>query len=170
MTAACASAALLLLVGLAQSAPSDLTIPYFDSGRKFDEYPYLSFKEEEKHLSNLAAQLRSETSEGSKGYVCVFSRSDRPANEARTRACRAKHYLVDAGGIDSKRIIAMAITDDSVKSKVELWVWLREAPDDLVHNGSTVVYISDEEAKTCNVRAPHKRSAASNKALQLTAR
>ena len=167
--AVCASAALLLSGGFALPAQTPLIGVYPDSGRKFDEYPYLPFKEEEKRLANLVAQLRSEASAGSKAYVYVFGGSGRPANEARARACRAKHYLI-AARIDSKRVIAAAITNGSDKSRVELWVWPREAPDDLMPDGSAVVYISDEEAKACNGRVPRKRRAASNKALQLTAR
>src|SRR6267142_29547 len=141
-----ASVALLLSGTFAVPAQTALIGPYPDSGRKFDEYRYLPFKEEEKRLSNLAAQLRSETSTGSKGYVYVFGRSGRPANEARARACRAKHYLIKAGHIESRRVIAAAITNGSDESKVELWIWPREAPDDLVHDGSAVLYISNKEA------------------------
>src|SRR4051812_26762390 len=110
----CVSCILLLSGGFVISKQPALTVPsHLDIGTKFDAYGYLSFKEEKTRLDNLAIQLRSESRTDSKCFIAVFAGRGRYASQAKDRACRAKRYLIDIGGIDPKRVIAAALTNGS---------------------------------------------------------
>src|SRR5712692_703454 len=109
---------------------SSIAVPRSDSGRKFDEYGNLTFKEERARLANLAAQLKTEPR--SKGYIFVHDGSKGHIRKLESRACRALRYLVSSQGVDPKRIVALAgivDSDSEEKLTVELWMWPVEAPD-----------------------------------------
>jgi hypothetical protein len=101
-----------------------------DSGRLFDSYGPLSLREESNRLDNLAAQLKKEPQ--SKGYVVIYEGSDGRVRDLKARACRAVRHLLFKRGLDSKQVVGMLISGGHREMfTVELWVWPREASDDL---------------------------------------
>lgn len=76
-----------------------------DSARKFDEYSNIPFSEERLRLDNLAIQLKQEPE--SKGYIIAYTGRRARLGEARSRAERAKNYLVNERGVEAERIVTM---------------------------------------------------------------
>ena len=150
----CASLVLADAPARPRVVTTSIAAPRPDSGRKFDEYGNLTFKEERARLDNLAAQLKTEL--GSKGYIFVYDGTKGNIRILKSRACRALRYLVDSQGVDPKRIVALAgIVDGDAEErlKVELWIWPVEAPDDLPRFGLDVnkndaIVIKGIEART----------------------
>lgn len=77
----------------------------FDSGRKFDEYGDITFEDEKARLDNLVIELKSDPK--AVGYLIIYGGRRSIKGIAKTRALRAKNYLVKKGGIASKRIVWM---------------------------------------------------------------
>lgn len=144
--------------------PHPIAVARPDSGRKFDEYGNLSFKDEKARLDNLAAQLKTEPR--SKGYIFVHDGNKGNIRTLKSRACRALHYLVSSQGVDPKRIVALAgiIKNDSEEDlTVELWMWPFEALDDLPRFGR----LNENEAITIKgIDAKAKCGQALKKATQ----
>jgi len=74
--------------------------------RKFDEYSDLPFEDEKARLDNFAIHLR-QSEPKSVGYIIVYAGRRARVGEAKTRAERAKRYLVNVVGIASKRIVTI---------------------------------------------------------------
>lgn len=74
-----------------------------DSGRKFDEYGDIPFKDEKARLDNFAIELKSDPN--AVGYLIVYGGRLSVRGIAKTRALRAKNYLVKKGGLTSNRIV-----------------------------------------------------------------
>ncbi|HEV7743882.1 MAG TPA: hypothetical protein VGO56_02695 [Pyrinomonadaceae bacterium] len=70
---------------------------------KFDEYGPLSVKAEKQRLANLALQLRSDTNQN--GYIIAYDGRRTRVGEAKTRAERAREYLIGALSIERGRIM-----------------------------------------------------------------
>jgi hypothetical protein len=87
--------------------------------RRFDRYGDLAFVDEKKRLDYFAEQLKNETA--SQGYILVYGRRGAPAGEAKTRAARAKDYLVTKLGIVAERL-ATIDGGDHPRLEIELWI------------------------------------------------
>jgi len=87
--------------------------------RRFDKYGDLAFVDEKKRLDYFAEQLKNEPE--SQGYILVYGKRGAPAGEAKTRATRAKDYLVTKLGIDEKRL-ATIDGGEHERLAVELWI------------------------------------------------
>lgn len=72
---------------------------------KFDEYSNLSFSDEKARLDNFASYLQRDLEK--KGFIVVYAATRSRASSARTRAERAKNYLVNAKGILAERIVTI---------------------------------------------------------------
>ncbi len=91
---------------------ADLYNPPF--ARKYDEYGDLSWISEQSHLTYFSIDLQQH--HNSKGYLIIYG----PGSVNRKLA-RARKFLIEKGGIDSKRIV---LTNGGFKrkAKVELWI------------------------------------------------
>jgi hypothetical protein len=74
-----------------------------DSARKFDEYGDVSFEDEKARLDNFAIELNSDPN--AVGYLIVYGGRRAVKGIAKTRALRAKNYLVTKRGLPSDRIV-----------------------------------------------------------------
>src|ERR1044071_10340058 len=73
-----------------------------DSARKFDEYGDIAFDDEKARLDNFAIELKSDPN--AVGYLIVYGGRVSVKGIAKTRALRAKQYLVKKRGLTSNRI------------------------------------------------------------------
>jgi hypothetical protein len=73
--------------------------------RKFDEYEDLAFSDEMARLDNFAVQLQSQP--GARGFIIVYAGKKALVAEAKTRATRAKNYLVKTRGVNPARVVAI---------------------------------------------------------------
>lgn len=96
-------------------ASCSIIIDSAPSGRLFDKYGSLRFKDERARLSTFAKELRNEL--GSQGYVIVYVRRD----DTSARANRARDYLSNEEGIDARRIV---IVEGGIRKEraVELYI------------------------------------------------
>jgi hypothetical protein len=72
---------------------------------RFDEYGDLDFKSETGRLDTFAVAL--DQTANSRGYILVYAGKVACADEARTRADRARRYLIDKRGLRPTRIVAV---------------------------------------------------------------
>jgi len=79
--------------------------PAVPDARKFDEYSTLPISDEKARLDNFAVHLQNEPQLN--GYIIVYAGPRARPGEAKTRAKRAKEYLVKARGLDPARIIIL---------------------------------------------------------------
>jgi hypothetical protein len=68
-----------------------------------DRYGDLKFNDEKARLDNFAIQLQQELD--AIGYIVTYAGGHVSPNEARHRALRAKRYVVDRRGIESRRVV-----------------------------------------------------------------
>lgn len=73
-----------------------------ESGRKVDEYGDVRFEDEKGRLDNLVIELKNDPN--ASGYLIVYGGRRSIKGIAKTRALRAKNYLVKKGRIAAKRI------------------------------------------------------------------
>ena len=85
-----------------QSTPNNSSII---SHNKFDEYGDISSAEEKKRLEQFVIRLRDMPD--MIGYIIAYAGRQTCAGEAKTRAERAKKYLLKKRSIDAKRIITI---------------------------------------------------------------
>jgi hypothetical protein len=87
--------------------------------RKFDEYNNIAFNDEKARLDNFAIELQNNP--GANGLIIAYGGRKARANEAQSRADRAKDYLVNTRGIDAGRV---STVDGGYKEDltVELWI------------------------------------------------
>jgi hypothetical protein len=76
-----------------------------DSVRKFDEYGDILFEDEKGRLDNIVIELKS--SPNTVGHFIVYGGRRSVKGIAKTRAVRAKNYIVKKGGIAPNRITWM---------------------------------------------------------------
>lgn len=74
-----------------------------DSVRKFDEYGDISFEDEKSRLDNFAIELKNDSK--AVGYLIVYGGRLSVRGIAKTRALRAKNYLVKKRGLAAGRIV-----------------------------------------------------------------
>jgi hypothetical protein len=94
-------------------------IPVRVEKRKFDEYGNINRDDEKARLDNFAIQLQQEPD--SQGYIIVYAGRRSRAGDAQKRAARARDYLVNVRGIDSRRVVTL---DGGTREDptVELWI------------------------------------------------
>lgn len=85
-----------------QVPAEDGTMQTFD---KIDVYFDIPFEKEKGRLDYLALQLQN--TPDMQGFIIVYARRRARAGEAKARAERAKKYLVNERGIESRRILTM---------------------------------------------------------------
>ena len=92
---------------------------------KIDEFGGIPLKEEKERLNHLAYLLKELPN--TQGYIIVYAGRRALANEARLRAERAKHYMVNELKIETSRILAV---DGGYREgpTVELWLGESGAP------------------------------------------
>jgi hypothetical protein len=73
------------------------------SARKFDEYGDISFEDEKSRLDNFAIELKSDPN--AVGYLIVYGGRLSVRGIAKTRALRAKNYLVKKSSLAPDRIV-----------------------------------------------------------------
>ncbi|HKS40956.1 MAG TPA: hypothetical protein VJX74_10125 [Blastocatellia bacterium] len=74
-----------------------------DSARKVDEYGDIAFESEKPRLDNFAIELKSDPN--AVGYLIVYAGRRAVKGIAKTRALRAKNYLVKKRRLPSNRIV-----------------------------------------------------------------
>jgi hypothetical protein len=86
--------------------------------RKFDEYGFLSLRDEKARLDNFAIEL--DNNPGAQGYIIAYA-GRQSQNRTRLHLDRAKNYLIKRHEIDEGRIVTIdgGYRD---KSSVELWI------------------------------------------------
>jgi hypothetical protein len=100
-------------------------IPVRVENRKFDEYGNINRDDEKARLDNFAIQLQQEPD--SQGYVIIYAGRRSRTGDAQKRAARARDYLVNVRGIDSRRVVTL---DGGTREDptVELWIVPTGAP------------------------------------------
>jgi hypothetical protein len=91
---------------------------------KFDEYGDISFEDEKKHLNDFAVALREMFDLDTQGYIIVYGGRHSRSGEVQMRAERAKNYLINICGIDTKRIVTV---EGGYKTEVTTELWFRPA-------------------------------------------
>lgn len=118
------STATVKVIGLDPSCPNtascSLEIKMGHSPfEKFDEYgALLPLEQEHERLNNFAIQLKN--SPGAVGYIVFYPDRGAHAREWRSRAARARRYLIREKRIDPKRVLINGGQDDS--QAIALWV------------------------------------------------
>jgi hypothetical protein len=112
---------------------------------KFDEYADISFTDEKARLDNFANYLHQEPK--LTGYIIVYAGGQACAGVARANAERAKNYLVNMCGLDSKRIVAID-GEPRKKSVVALYLLPPSVPLPISHpTRSNETIIKNEGSK-----------------------
>jgi hypothetical protein len=95
-----------------------------DVAVKFDEYGDIPFSDEKARLDNLAIQLQNQPT--FIAWYVVYGGRRSCIDEARSRAVRAKAYLIKKHGISADRVMWI---DGGYREdfEVEIWVWPRSA-------------------------------------------
>ncbi len=97
---------LCLLLTVSILADSSVTAPFVaDSIRKFDEYGDITIGDEKARLDNFAIELQREPH--TVGYIIVYGGRRSRVGIAKTRALRAKNFLVEYRGVPSERLVWM---------------------------------------------------------------
>jgi hypothetical protein len=109
------------------SAQCTTQIPYNPEPRKFDEFGDIARDDEKARLDNFAIQLQQEPE--AQGYIFVYTGAGRRIRPdyAQKRTARIRDYLINARGVDSRRIVILE-GPPRAEPTVELW---------LVPSGST---------------------------------
>ncbi len=89
------------------------------TGRLFDQYGNVPFRDAVARLHNFALQLEKEP--GAQGYIIAYGGKRSRAAEAEARMERAEKYLVETLGLDERRIVTV---DGGYREEaaVELWI------------------------------------------------
>ena len=134
---------LIVSVGVLAAVPSAI-----DSVRKFDEYGDLPIGDEKARLDNFAFELRENPN--TVGYIIVYGGRRSRAGIAKTRAVRAKDYLVHRG-IAPERIVWI---DGGFRDELshELFIFPRDAPAPMA-----VPTVAPEEVQIIRDAKPKKR-------------
>ncbi|MGA9771525.1 MAG: hypothetical protein WBV94_21005 [Blastocatellia bacterium] len=74
-----------------------------DSARKFDEYGDIGFEDEKARLDNIIVEMKRD--QNAVGYLIVYGGRVSVKGIAKTRALRAKSYLVKKGSLTPDRIV-----------------------------------------------------------------
>src|SRR4051794_22833851 len=98
--------------------PSKIETPPIRDPMKFDEWSDLPFSLEKIRLDNVALQLKQAPFTA---YLVIVMGKRACVGEARSRAIRAKNYLVHLDGIDPKRIVW---ADEGYMDVMSFQVWL----------------------------------------------
>ncbi|MBD0373063.1 MAG: hypothetical protein ICV60_19640 [Pyrinomonadaceae bacterium] len=103
------------------SAQCTTQIPYVPEPRKFDEFGDIARDDEKARLDNFAIQLQQEPE--AQGYIFVYTGTGRRIRPdyAQKRTARIRDYLINARGLDSRRIIIME-GPPRTDPTVELWI------------------------------------------------
>lgn len=83
--------------------------------RKFDEYSNIAFSDEKARLDNFALHLKDNPQ--FKGYIIVYAGPRSRSGQARSRAKRARDYLVKVRGIKAERIVTI---DGGCRDRLEV--------------------------------------------------
>ena len=89
------------------------------TGRRFDEFPSVTFDDDKARLDNLAIELQN--SPNSVGYIIAYGGRTNRLGHASRMSERARNYLVNTRGINSGRIVAI---DGGLREHAtyELWI------------------------------------------------
>jgi hypothetical protein len=90
-----------------------------DSIRKFDEYRKLPFSDEIPRLDNIAIQLQQEPD--MIAWFIIYAGQKACVGETRSRAIRAKNYIVSKRGIQADRIMWI---DGGYREELTVEIWL----------------------------------------------
>lgn len=103
------------------SAQCTTQIPLRVEPRKFDEFGDISRDDEKARLDNFAIQLQQEPE--AQGYIFVYGGTGRRIRPdyAQKRSARIRDYLMNARGVDSRRIVILEGPPRSDPT-VELWI------------------------------------------------
>lgn len=93
--------------------------------RKFDEYGDIAFKDEKARLDKFGAQMKQEF--GASAYIVFYKGLRANDSRARRRAARDRMYLINIGGIDANRVVAVE-GGERAKLTMELWITPQGAP------------------------------------------
>ncbi|HEV7842669.1 MAG TPA: hypothetical protein VGO69_03190 [Pyrinomonadaceae bacterium] len=106
---------------LACSAQCTTQIPLRVEPRKFDEFGDIARDDEKARLDNFAIQLQQEPE--AQGYIFVYTGTGRRIRPdyAQKRTARIRDYLINARGVDSRRIVILEGPPRSDPT-VELWI------------------------------------------------
>ena len=89
------------------------------TGRKFGEFPSISFNEDKANFDNFAVELQADPT--AQGYIIVYNgRKSRPGRLS-TLVNRSRDYIVNTRNIDYSRIVVMNGGVRDVDT-IELWV------------------------------------------------
>jgi len=101
------------------SATCSVAIPVKQTCRKFDEYPDIPRNDEKARLDNLGVELQNDPF--ATAYVTIHPAENRKPGDIEKRSRNIIDYLINARGLDSKRIV---IKTGSVRptSSVEIWL------------------------------------------------
>lgn len=103
------------------SAQCTTQIPLQVEPRKFDEFGDIARDDEKARLDNFAIQLQQEPE--AQGYIFIYSGTGRRIRPdyAQKRTARVRDYLINARGIDSRRIVTLE-GPPRAEPTVELWI------------------------------------------------
>jgi hypothetical protein len=101
-----------------QSAAEDQKPVYLP---KFDEYNDITFSEEKKRLDDFALQLNRYEPD-TQGYIIFYGGLRARIGEAKTRAQRARNYLVNTHGLKAARIITI---EGGYREEFTIELWIR---------------------------------------------
>jgi hypothetical protein len=93
----------LAVVGCAGARTSEAAGSPFDFDRNFDEYGLIRWGDEQARLDNFAIQLQNEPD--SIGYIFVYDGGNVCEGEAKTRAIRARKYVVEYRHVPWNRVM-----------------------------------------------------------------
>lgn len=96
-------------------------IPYIPEPRKFDEFGDIARDDEKARLDNFAIQLQQEPE--AQGYIFVYAGTGRRirADYVQRRTARIRDYLLNARGVDTRRIVILEGAPRT-EPTVELWI------------------------------------------------
>jgi hypothetical protein len=103
------------------SAQCTTQIPLLVEPRKFDEFGDIARDDEKARLDNFAIQLQQEPD--AQGYIFVYAGTGRRIRPdyAERRTARIRDYLMNARGLDSRRIVILQ-GPPRTDPTVELWI------------------------------------------------
>ena len=101
------------------SASCSVSIPVPQTCRKFDEYPEITRNDEKARLDNLSVELQNDPF--ATAYVTIYPSEHGKSGDIDKRSRNIIDYLMNARGLDSKRIV---IKTGSTRptSSVEIWL------------------------------------------------
>jgi hypothetical protein len=103
------------------SAQCTTQVPFIVEPRKFDEFGDIARDDEKARLDNFAIQLQQEPE--AQGYIFVYTGTGRRIRPdyAQRRTARIRDYLINARGMDSRRVVILE-GPARAEPTVELWI------------------------------------------------